>query len=177
MDILEILEKNGLDLAEDKKEGFLKEFRRAYKSAAELNKVRTERDTLQADLDKAYETIENSKTKTTQTEDAEKKYKDEIEGYKAQLAEIKYNQLLDAELSGIEFSSDRVKSSVIADIKAKGFEEKDGKLAGLSDYLKELYTTEPDSFKAVDNKIHTWGSSSAKQTEKETKPNLFGTII
>ena len=176
MDILELLKKYGLEISEEEKNGFNTEFRKAFKSAAELKKVKDERDALQLDLDKANETIENSKTTQTQTDENEKKYKDEIEGYKAQLAEIKFTQLLDAELKGIEFSSDRVKSSVVADIRAKGFEEKDGKLAGLSDYLKDLYTSEPDSFKAVDNQIHTWGSSSVKKEEKE-KPNYFGMIL
>ncbi len=168
MDILEILKKYGLELSEESKSDFDKDFRKSFKSAAELQKVKTELSTVQADLDKANETIENSKALSSQSADAEKQYKDEIEKYKTELAEIKFKSLLDTELKGVEFSSERVKSSIVADIKAKGFEEKDGKLTGLSEYMKELYEKEPQSFKSVDESIHTWGSSTSNQ--KETKP-------
>ena len=179
MDILEILKKYGLEISEENKADFDKDFRKSFKSAAELQKVKTELSTVQSDLDKANETIENSKVASTQSADIEKKYKDEIEGYKKELATIKFNSLLDKELKGIEFSSERVKSSIIADITAKGFEEEDGKLTGLSDYIKELYEKEPQSFKSVDDSIHTWGSSSTptKQENKPTKENKLGKIF
>ena len=177
MDILEILKKYGLELSEESKSEFDKDFRKSFKSAAELQKVKTELSTVQADLDKANETIENSKALNTQSADAEKQYKEEIEKYKSELAEIKFKSLLDAELNGIEFSSERVKSSIVADIKSKGFEEKDGKLTGLSEYMKELYENEPQSFKSVDDSIHTWGSSTSNQKETKAVKEDWETMI
>lgn len=178
MDILELLKKYGAELPDDKKAEFDKDFRKAFKSAAEVQKIRLDLSSAQSDLEKANEIIAATKDRDAKTGETEAKYKAEIEDYKKQLADIHFSQLLDAELKGIEFSSDRVRSSVISDIKAKGFEEKDGKLAGLSDYLKGLYSTEPTSFKSVDNQIHTWGApASAPKDKQDAKPDYFGRII
>ena len=149
MDILELLKKYGVEIAEDKASDFNSEFRKSFKSAAKGS--------------------EN-----------EEKLKKEVEDYKNQLADIKFNTLLEKGLTGIEFANDRVKQSVLAEIKGKGFEENEkGELAGLSDYLKDLYKKEPETFKAVDANVHTWGASKEEKENSGEKKysGLFGTIL
>lgn len=181
MDILDILKKYDLELSEENKADFEKDFRKAFKSAAELQKVKTELSTVQADLEKANEVIEQSKSKSVDVAEIESKYQAEIEKYKGQIADIEFSNLLSSELKGIEFSSDRVKSSIVEEIKSKGFKVEDGKLTGLSAYLQELYKNEPQAFKTVDEKIHTWGVSSSNNSEtkdeKGTYDSYFGTIL
>lgn len=177
MDILELVKKYGAEIAEDKQSEFNSEFRKAFKSAAELKKVKDDLAELQTELDAANETIEKHKKSSESANENEKKYKDELEGYKKQLADLKFDNLLSDGLKGIEFANDRVKASVIAEIKGKKFEEKEGKLTGLADYLKDLYTKEPDTFKAVDSDIHTWGESQKNNGTKEVKESPFGLIL
>lgn len=180
MDILELMKKYGVEIAEDKASDFNSEFRRSFKSAAELKKVKDDLADLQGKLDEANETIENNKKASAKGSETEEKLKKEIEGYKNQLADIEYNTALTKGLTGIEFANSRVKDSVLAEIKSKGFKIENGEVAGLSDFLKDLYKKEPDTFKAVDANVHTWGSSSDdnKNNNNEKKySNLFGSII
>lgn len=181
MDILELMKKYGAEIAEDKISDFNSDFRKSFKSAAELKKVKDELEQVRGELDTANETIEKNKATSAKGSENEEKLKKEIEEYKGQLADIKFNTLLEKGLTGIEFANDRVKQSVLAEIKGKGFKEDEkGELAGLSDYLKDLYKKEPDTFKAVDANVHTWGSSEENEKGKGSDKkytNLFGTIV
>lgn len=179
MDILDLLKKYGLEVAEEKQSDFNSDFRKSFKSGAELKKYKDEVEVLRKELETANKTIEDNKLASAKGSENEETLKKEIEGYKAQIAEISFNALLEKGLKGIEFANERVKNSVISEIKGKGFTEKDGELVGLSDYLKDLYKNEPTTFKEVDAGIHTWGSSQTQNTETATSKysNLFGTII
>jgi len=177
MDILELLKQYGVELPEDKRGDFDKEFRKTYKSVAELNKVKDELKAKSAEVEELTKKLEDSTKATGSLEELKKQYEDKIAGLTTELSDIKYNSLLGKALAGIEFSSERVKNSVLSDIKAKGFkEDKDGNLEGLDTFLKELYEKEPTTFKSVDNSIHTWGSST-NNPETKAKPSLFGKII
>lgn len=177
MDILEMLKQAGVELPEDKRGDFDKEFRKAYKSVAELNKVKDELKAKSAEVEDLTQKIEESTKSTGSLEELKKQYEDKIAGLTTELSDIKYNSLLGKALAGIEFSSERVKNSVLADIKAKGFKETDkGELDGINDFLKELYEKEPTTFKSVDSNLHTWGTST-DNTDTQTKPNIFGKIL
>lgn len=177
MDILEMLKQAGVELTEEQRGGFEKEFRKNYKSVAELNKVKEDLKAKTTEVEELTQKLEDSTKSTGNLEELKKEYEDKIAGLTTELSEIKYKGILDKSLAGIEFSSDRVKQSVLADIRAKEFkEDKDGNLEGLDTFLKELYEKEPTTFKSVDNNIHTWGTSNNSQNN-ETKPNVFGRIL
>lgn len=180
MDILELMKKYGAEIAEDKISDFNSDFRKSFKSAAELKKVKDELEQVRGELDTANETIENNKKAYAKGSETEENLKKEIEGYKNQLAEIEYNTALTKGLTGIEFANERVKDSVLAEIKGKGFKIENGEVAGLSDYLKDLYKKEPDTFKTVDANVHTWGSTSNNDNNNNSEKkysNLFGRIV
>lgn len=177
MDILEMLAKVGLELPEDRKGEFDKEFRKSYKSVSELNKVKEDLKAKETEVAELTEKLEE-KTKTTGTfEEKKKEYEDKITNLTKELSDIKFNNVLSKALTGIEFSSDRVKDSVLVDIRAKEFkEDKEGKLEGLDDFLKELYEKEPGTFKSVDSEIYTWGGSGTEE-EVKNKPSVFNRIL
>lgn len=170
-DILEILKEVGIEIPEDKKDDFNSAFRKSYKSEGELRKVRDE-------LKKANDTIGEMQTKVSDYDTLKANYDTEKAGYEKQLADIKFNSILDSELKGVEFSNKRVQESILAEIKAKNFQEKEGKLDGLSDYLKGLYEQEPDTFKSVDGEIHTWGKGNTDDSDGGSKRNVIeGTVF
>lgn len=177
MDILEILRQAGVELTEEQRGGFEKEFRKAYKSVAELNKLKDDLKLKSAEVEELNTKLaENAKTSGS-LEELKKEYEDKIVGLTAELTDIKYSTMLGKSLTGVEFSNERVKNSVLADIKAKEFkEDKEGKLDGLDTFLKELYEKEPETFKSVDSSIHTWGTSN-NEGQTQTKPNKFGVIL
>jgi len=177
MDILEMLKQVGVELPEDKRGDFDREFRKTYKSVAELNKLKEDLKAKTTEVEDLTQKLEDSAKSSGNLEELKKEYETKIAGLTTELSDIKYNNLLGKALAGIEFSSDRVKGSVLADIKAKGFkEDKDGNLEGLDTFLKELYEKEPTTFKSVDNNIHTWGGSG-KTVETSEKPTYLGRML
>lgn len=161
-DIFDLLKDIGIEIPEDKKEEFNTAFRKSFKSEGELRKVKDE-------LKKANDKIDEMQGQVDDYNNLKTKYDTDIAGYQKQLADIKFNSILDNELKGVEFANKRVKDSILAEIKAKGFKEKDGKLEGLSEYLKGLYESEPDIFKSVDSEIHTWGKSNTEENTRSSK--------
>lgn len=165
-DILEILKDVGIEIPEDKKDDFNSAFRKAYKSEGELRKIKDE-------LKKANDKIGEMQVKVDEYDTLKTNYDTEKAGYEKQLADIKFNSILDNELKGVEFASKRVKESILSEIKSKEFKEKDGKLEGLSEYLKGLYEQEPDTFKSVDSELHTWGKSDKDENDGGNQKNVF----
>ena len=165
MDILELLKKYEVSIPEDKLGDFNRDFRVAYKSAAELKKVKDDLVNAQAKIDSSVDF--EGKYNTLQ-----KKYDDDVAAKQKELDDYKFDAKVQGALSGIEFASDRVKSSVLGEIRGKGFKlNEQGTIDGLDDYLKDLYKNEPGSFKAIDAGIHTWAGGS-ENLESKNKPSV-----
>lgn len=77
----------------------------------------------------------------------EKQSKEELENFKYEVAVKEY-------ASHFAFANERVKNSIINDIKEKGFKLEDGKLLGADDYMEGLKKDEPTSFKVEEDKIN-----------------------
>lgn len=172
MDILDILKKYEISISEDKLGDFNRDFRSAYKSAAELKKVKDDLAEAQAKIDSG--TDFEGKYNTLQ-----KKYNDDIAAKQKELDDYKFDSKVQGALNGIEFVSERVKGSVLGEIKNKGFKINEaGQIDGLDDYLKELYKAEPGSFKAVDAGIHTWagGSEDIDSKNKPSSDDIFNRV-
>ena len=171
MDILDILKKHGVEIPEDKKDNFSKDFQLSYKSANEYKKMK---DSL-ADMQK---NLEGQTDLAGKLSALQKKYDTDIADRDKVISELNFDSKLATRLSGIEFSNSRVRNSIITEIKSKNFKVSDsGEIEGLEDYLKTLYDTEPESFKAVDSGIHTWygGSSNSSEPIKQVS-DIFNTI-
>lgn len=97
--------------------------------------------------------IEEIKTKADQyKEDFEKLERES----KEEIERIKYEHNLNEYLGKFKFSNDRVKNSIMEDVKEKGFKFEDGKFIGADDYIKELQENEPESFVTEEPKKKTF---------------------
>lgn len=173
MEILDILKKHGIEIPEDKKSDFNKDFQNNYKSVSDYKKVKDS-------LNEIQKNMEGQTDLQTQLSTLQKKYDADIAERDKRINELNFDSKLASELNGIEFRSGRIKNSIVSEIKAKGFKISDtGEIEGLKDYLKGLYDTEPDSFKAVDSGIHTWygGSSGSSGQEPARQVNDVFNII
>ncbi len=146
--ILELLKKLGIELTADQtaqiKEVVGKEFvsaADAAKTAAkveELTKQLAERD---SDLEK-LKADNKSDELNKQIAELSEKYKTATEQLAAQETDYAAEKLL----SGYKFASERVKNSVLAEFKSKGFKYENGAFVGGKEYLEELKKSEPDAF-------------------------------
>ena len=164
MDILDILKKYDITVPEEKLGDLNKDLRVNFKSAAEVKKIKDDLAAAQAKIDSSVDF--EGKYNTLQ-----KKYNDDIAAKQAEIDGLNFDTKLNTALRGIEFASDRIRNSVVAEIKAKSFKvDEAGNLEGLNDYLKNLYNTEPDTFKQVDSGIHTWYGGSQDNPNNNKQP-------
>lgn len=146
--LLELLKKLGIELTADQatqiKEVAGKEFvsaSDAAKTAAkveELTKQLAERD---KDLEK-LKADNKSEELSKQLEELTGKYKTATEKLAAQETDFAAEKLL----SGYKFASNRVRNSVLAEFKSKGFKYENGAFVGGKEFLEELKKNEPDVF-------------------------------
>lgn len=174
MDILDILKKHGVEIPEEKRNDFSKDFQLNYKTARDFKEVKD-------NLSELQKSLEGNTNLQAQLSALQKKYDTDIAERDKKIGELNFDSKLATALSGIEFSSGRIKQSIVSEIKSKGFKISDkGEIEGLQDYLKGLYDNEPDSFKAVDSGVHTWyggsSSSSGRQEQTQRAIDIFNTI-
>lgn len=146
--ILDLLKKLGIELTADQsmqlKEVAEKEFvpaADAAKTAAkvgELTKQLAERD---SDLEK-LKADNKSEELAKQLDEMTAKYTEATDKLAAQETDHAAEKLL----SGYKFASERVKNSVLAEFKSKGFKYENGAFVGGKEYLEELKKNEPDAF-------------------------------
>lgn len=168
MDIREIMKKHGVEIPDDKVDAFNSDFRVHYKSAGEHKKVK--------------DSLTEAQTRLSANADYEGKYNTLYRKYEVDIAEkqkiiddMVFDTKLGKKLAGVEFTSDRVRDSVISEIKGKGFKFNEaGEIDGLDEYLKNLRANEPDIFKAPDTKANTWaGGSSNSGVEPKTNDKSY----
>lgn len=146
--IVELLKRFGIELSADQtkqlKEVAEKEFvaaADAAKTAAkveELTKQLAERD---KDLEK-LKADNKSGELTKQLDELKAKYTEATDKLAAQETDYAAEKLL----SGYKFASERVRNSVLAEFKSKGFKYENGAFVGGKEYLEELKKSEPDAF-------------------------------
>ncbi|MCM1277172.1 MAG: phage scaffolding protein [Lachnospiraceae bacterium] len=146
--ILELLKKLGIELTADQtaqvKEVLGKEFVAADEAAKTAAKVEELTKQL-AERDKDLENLKSenkSEDLSKQLDELKAKYSEATEKLAAQETDYAAEKLL----SGYKFASERVKNSVLAEFKAKGFKFENGAFIGGKEYLEELKKNEPDAF-------------------------------
>lgn len=107
------------------------------------------------------------------------KYKENFEQLekdsKAEIEKIKYEHSLNDYLGQFNFANDRIKNSILQDVKEKEFKFEDGKFIGADDYIKELQKNEPDSFAKEEPKKKTFtGFKPADGGDPEDIPTDIG---
>ena len=181
MDINEILSKCDIVVPEEKVSEFNKLVRTNYKSIAEVNKLKGERDELKESVDKLNLDLETFSKGSKNLEEIKSKHSKEIEelknkisDYETKFKDIEITNIIENAFKDNKFVSKRVKDSVISEIKGKNFELKEGKLEGLDSYIEEL-KKESGVFEADDTKqqvnMHV-GKQKSEEAVSEESPFL-----
>lgn len=83
------------------------------------------------------------------------KYKDELETTRRESEDrinaLQYETTLKEYMGNHKFASERIKNSIMNDVKSKEFKMDDGKLLGVDEYMNQLKEKEPESFAIVDS--------------------------
>ena len=166
-DILDILKKYNIEVPADQVDNFNRDFRGSYKSAAELKKAKDDLTAAQTQLSTASEFEGKYNTLF-------RKYEADMAAKQAEIDGMNFDRKLDKALSGVEFINGRIRDSVLGEIKSKNFKvNEQGDIEGLSDYIKNLKTNEPDIFKNPE-KLDTWaGGSNNNQNNKQNTDDVF----
>lgn len=132
-----------------------------------VTKVQTDLDTkvqelanVKGLLDTANEKIEGFKgLDVEQIKQEAKDYKEKFETAQLEaqrkIDEIKYETALKDYINKHQFASERVKNSILQDLKSKQFKLEEGQFLGADDYIKILQEKEPESFVAAGNDNNT----------------------
>lgn len=149
-----LLQKLGIELTADQTKQVEEVLKNEYIPAEEAAGDKTKLAELQKQLaarDKDLEKLraENkSEELQKQLDELNAKYKQDTDDLNAKLAAQESDHAAEKLFSGYKFASDRVRSSVLAEFKNKGFKLENGEFVGGKEYLEGLKQSEPDSFAA-----------------------------
>lgn len=113
-----------------------------------IQTLTTERDGLKTQLDDANKTIKSYTDMDIDgikksASDWEKKYNEDTQGLKDQLAAANYGFSVERAAAGLKFTSEGAKKAFIADLTAKKLQLQEGKLLGFDDYVKAYKESDP----------------------------------
>ena len=149
-----LLQKLGIELTADQSRQIDEVMSKEFVPAADVagDKTRLEELTKQlAARDKDLEKLKadnKSEELQKQLDELNAKYKQDTDDLNARLTAQQADHAAEKLFSGYKFASDRVRSSVLAEFKSKGFKLENGEFVGGKEYLEELKQSEPDSFAA-----------------------------
>ena len=153
--IISELEKIGIELTDEQKEGIRKSFGEdeLYSKKEfdkKIAKAEDDRDEWKKRAETAEETLKGFDGKDLDTITKERdEWKEKAEkaeqNYNTKLAEREKEDLLKEAVKDIKFSSESAKKSIMADL-AAGVSVKNGKLIGLNDLLDEAKRTDAGAF-------------------------------
>lgn len=111
----------------------------------------TEITNLKGQLETANTTIQDfEKLNIEEIKEEAAKYKKAFEEAeiekKQEIEKLKYENGLNQYIENFSFANERVKNSILQDIKSKEFKFEDGKFIGADDYINDLQKNEPESF-------------------------------
>lgn len=163
--IFDILSENGVELAEDKKEGFEKSFNENYKTISEvtkkLGKLETERDGYKERAETAEDTLKGFENVDIDTIKAEletykKRAADAEADYNKKIYERDFRDALKTGLDGYKFSSESAKKAIEAEILEKGLKLDNGKILGFADAMNAIKERDASAFvsEAEENKAY-----------------------
>lgn len=147
-DITEILKTYEIEIPEEKKESFLKDFRNSYKSSAELEKLKDKNSNLEKTLNEYNTTIENYKKVDVEGLKNElKEWQDKYENANKEYTEKINKNLLEKEFSKFKFTSNTAKNSIFNQAFTSEKISFDGdKVNGIDDFIKIIKEQDPDAF-------------------------------
>lgn len=147
-DITEILKTYEIEIPEEKKESFLKDFRNSYKSSAELEKLKDKNSNLEKTLNEYNTTIENYKKVDVEGLKNElKEWQDKYENANKEYTEKINKNLLEKEFSKFKFTSNTAKNSIFNQAFTSEKISFDGdKVNGIDDFIQVIKEQDPNAF-------------------------------
>lgn len=149
-DIVEILKQSGVEIPEENKETFLKEFRESYKSTAELNKIKEKKESLESRISELNQVVDGYKKVDLdglkqEISDWKTKYENADKEYTA-----KFNkQLLTTAFNNFKFSSNTAKEGIFAKaLSSDKIKFENDTVKGLDDFIKEMKEQDAGAFAA-----------------------------
>lgn len=170
-----LLSEVGVEIPEDKLSDFKKAFSENYKTVAEFAKKESLIETLKEKADTANATLEKFKDIDPESikgevEEWKKKYENAEKEYEQKVYDRDFKDALEKELSGIKFTSNSAKSSVIQQIVNSGIKLKDGKLYGFNDVLEDIKTNDSGAFVNEDQEKKEESKVKFTTPISDTKP-------
>lgn len=147
-DITEILKTYEIEIPEEKKESFLKDFRNSYKSSAELEKLKDKNSNLESTLNEYNTTIENYKKVDVEGLKNElKEWQEKYENANKEYTERINKNLLEKEFSKFKFTSNTAKNSIFNQAFTSEKISFDGdKVNGIDDFIQVIKEQDPNAF-------------------------------
>lgn len=139
----QILVINGKDIEKHKSQ--------ITKLTQDLESANEQADAYKQQLDDANTQIQSFKEMDIEgirqsADDWKAKYDNDIKALQDKMNAKEYEFAIKEYANQFNFTSERVKNSIIEDLKAKEFKLNDGVLLGADDYMKQLRENEPTSF-------------------------------
>ena len=147
-DITEILKTYEIEIPEEKKESFLKDFRNSYKSSAELEKLKDKNSNLEKTLNEYNTTIENYKKVDVEGLKNElKEWQDKYENANKEYTEKINKNLLEKEFSKFKFTSNTAKNSIFNQaFNSEKISFYGDKVNGIDDFIQVIKEQDPNAF-------------------------------
>ena len=144
-----IMAENGKDIEKHKKD--------AEKATQIAEKTQEEVEGLKAQLTDANTQIQSFREMDIEgikksADEWKTKYETDTEKLNKQLADKDYEYSLKEYVSKYNFANERVKNSIVQDLKSKDFKLEDGVFLGADEYMKQLQESEPTSFLQEEHK-------------------------
>lgn len=173
MKIINELEKIGVELTEDQKKAVTKKFGEDvisnFEHEKKIEKAEAERDSWKERAETAEETLKGFEGKdfkdiTKDRDEWKKKFEELEEKQNKAKLEAELEAVINDHVSSLNFKDEYRKRAYIDDLKKEGYQVKDGKLIGASDFQKKY---DADAF--VDEKQQKQEQQKAKFTGPSQK--------
>lgn len=147
-DISEILKEIGVEIPEDKKESFLKDFRSSYKSVHELEKIREKKDSLETRINELNDTINGyKKIDVDGLKNEVNAWKEKYENVDKEYTKKINKQILTNAFMGYKFSSKTARNGIFAEaLNSDKIKFENESVIGLDDFIKGMKETDPEAF-------------------------------
>ena len=169
-DIGEILKSNGIEIPEDKKETFLKDFRTSYKSVAELEKIREKKESLETRLNELNDVVNGyKKIDVDGLKQQVNEWKEKYENVDKEYAQKINKQILTNAFNKFKFSSNTAKSGIFnTALNSDKIKFENDSVIGLDEFMKSMSEEDPQAFIEEEEKVERPKySRSISNTSKE----------
>lgn len=176
-----LIKKLGIELTADQTAQIREVAEKEFVSAADHAAQKTKLDELTKQLAERDKDLEKLKTENKseelakQLEELKAKYKTDTDDLNAKLAAQETDHAAEKLFGEYKFASERVKNSVLAEFKAKGFKFENGAFVGGKEYLEGLKKSEPDVFAAEKPGLFMGSTQSGVSTDANNlEAQIFG---